>query len=74
MKKGKKKKYFAKQIIQQKVKVIFLSYILRFLDLWDIHKRMSDCCLTPTQQFFSYIMLRKSYIFDKMMKMMSALY
>jgi len=22
---------------------------------------VSDCCLTPTQQFFSYIMARTSY-------------
>ena len=35
---------------------------------------MSDYCLMPTQQFSSYIMARKSYIFDEMMLMMSTLY
>jgi len=34
---------------------------------------MSDFYLTPSEQFFSYIMARTSYIFDEMM-MRSALY
>ena len=34
-----------------------------FLVWYFIHfNRVSDCCLTPTQQFFSYIMSRTSYL------------
>jgi hypothetical protein len=29
---------------------------------------VSDCCLTPTQQFFSYIMARTKLIFNEMIK------
>ena len=27
---------------------------------------MSDCCLAPNEQFFSYVMLRTSYFHDMM--------
>ena len=37
------------------------------------NKRVSDCCLTPTQQFFSYIMARTKLIFTEMI-LGSALY
>jgi len=36
---------------------------------------VSDCCLTPNEQFVSYAMTRTSYVhFDEMMKIMFALY
>jgi len=34
-------------------------------NFWGLLYRVSDCCLTPCNQFFTYFMARKSYILMK---------
>ena len=39
-----------------------LSWLLANQSLLLLLKWVNDCCLTPNEQFFSYIMLRTKYI------------
>ena len=39
------------------VSVISWRWFIVSLNIWMTSKRVSDCCLMPTQQFFSYIMM-----------------
>jgi hypothetical protein len=49
------------------VHVKWSSWIFKqnFTWLWQKSEWVSDCCLMPTQQFFSYIMTRTSYNFQR---------
>jgi hypothetical protein len=52
--------------------VHLIPEVMLFIFAW--YKWMSDYCLTPNEQLYSYIMARTSYILMRFMMMMSTLF
>ena len=50
---------FTMSCLLSKAHNIFYSYKIMIMSEW-VSEWVSDCCLTPTQQFFSYIIARTS--------------